>query len=108
MPVGSGAAPQPLSRYTRLQENASVGQRIAVELTAGYGDAVTSIDATLTCGDFSTNYAEDGLTLEAGAAYVFQFDEILPAPTAGEGQYFEVSVLVNGTETVTADGEILN
>lgn len=95
------------AKYTRLQENASVGQRIAVELTAGYGDAVTSIDATLTCGDFSTNYAEDGLTLEAGAAYVFQFDEILPAPTAGEGQYFEVSVLVNGTETVTADGEII-
>ncbi len=95
------------AQYTRLQAKANVGQRIAVELTAGFGDAVTSIDATLTCGDFSTNYAESGLTIEAGADYVFQFDETLPAPTAGEGQYFEVEVLVNGTETITTSGEII-
>ena len=95
------------AQYTRLQENAATGQRIAVELTAGYGDAVTSIDATLTCGDFTTRHAEENLTIEAGADYIFQFDEVLPAPTAGEGQFFEVSVLVNGTETVTAQGEII-
>ena len=94
-------------QYTRLQENASVGQRIAVDLIAGYTEPITSFVATLTCGNFTATTAQEGLTIEGGATYTFQFDEVLPVPTAGEGQYFEVSVLVNGTEECVGSGEIL-
>ena len=94
-------------RYVKKQENASAGQRIAVDLIAGFSDPVTSFVATLTCGDFSTTHAQDGLSLLPGETYSFQFDEALPAPTPGEGQYFEVSVLVNGEGTCVGDGEII-
>lgn len=95
------------AKYNRLQENASVGQRIAVDLIAGYGDAVTSVDATLTCGDFSARYTDESLSLSNGETYTFQFDETLPAPTAGEGQFFEITAIVNNSETIVANGEII-
>lgn len=94
--------------YTRMQENVSAGQRILVNMSIGYIDNITSIDATLTCGDFTSQRTITGIDLEAGSEYSFQFNDALPAPTAGEPQVFEVSVLLNDKETVTASGEIIS
>ena len=103
LPLGTMKA-----NYTHVQANVTKGQTIAVDFTAGFGDAVTSIDATLTCGDFTTRYTDNAITVAPGAVYSFQFPEALPAPIAGEGQYFEISALVNGEETITANGEIIS
>ena len=93
--------------YTRIQENVSAGQRISGKVTSGFTEAVTSIDATLTCGDFTTTRSFSELDIALGGAYQFQFNESLPAPTAGVGQVFEVSVVINGKETITETGEIV-
>ena len=95
------------ANYTRLQANAAVGQTISVDLTAGRSEQVTSIDATLTCGDFSTQFVDNAVSVEPGAVYSFQFAEALPKPTAGEGQVFDIEILVNGVETITTQGEII-
>lgn len=93
--------------YTRIQKNPVRGQRISVNVTAGMGDAVTSLTAKLICGDFSTERTMTGLSIEKGKVYTFQFDEDLPAPTPGESQVFDVEVLINDVETITTSGEII-
>ncbi len=93
--------------YTRIQEKTTNGQRIQVNLTAGLAEAITSIEATLTCGDFTTTRNIDNANITPGAKYSFQFNESLPAPTPGEAQVFDIDVIVNGVETITASGEII-
>ncbi len=94
--------------YTRMQEVLSYGQRVTVDMKVGYIENVTSIEATLTCGDFTTTRTISDINLETGSEYSFQFNDALPAPTAGVPQAFEISVLLNGKETVKAKGEILS
>lgn len=106
--VGTISMAEMTAVYTRMQENTSAGQRILVNMTIGYIENITSIDATLTCGDFTTQRTITDIDLEAGTEYSFQFNEALPAPTAGEPQAFEVSVVLNGKETIKTQGEILS
>lgn len=94
--------------YTRMQEVLSYGQRVTVDMKVGYIENVTSIEATLTCGDFTTTRTISDINLETGSEYSFQFNDALPAPTAGVPQAFEISALLNGKETVKAKGEILS
>lgn len=106
--VGTISMAEMTAVYTRMQENTSAGQRILVNMTIGYIENITSIDATLTCGDFTTQRTITDIDLEAGTEYSFQFNEALPAPTAGEPQAFEVSAVLNGKETIKTQGEILS
>ncbi len=94
--------------YTKLQEKLNKGQYINVKLTAGFAEAISSLDATLTCGDFTTQRTVTGLEVAPGGVYSFQFNDPLPVPTPGEPQAFDISVLVNGKETVTTSGEVIS
>ena len=93
--------------YTRIQEKTTAGQRIQVNLSAGLKETITSIDATLTCGDFTTTRTVSELEIAPGSNYSFQFNDALPAPTPGEAQHFEIEVVVNNIETVSTEGEII-
>lgn len=106
--VGNIAMADIVPVYTRMQESLSYGQRITVDMNVGYIENVTSIEATLTCGDFTTTRTISDINLETGSEYSFQFNDALPAPTAGVPQAFEISALLNGKETVKAKGEILS
>lgn len=106
--VGNIAMADIVPVYTRMQESLSYGQRITVDMNVGYIENVTSIEATLTCGDFTTTRTISDINLETGSEYSFQFNDALPAPTAGVPQVFEISALLNGKETVKAKGEILS
>lgn len=106
--VGNIAMADIVPVYTRMQESLSYGQRITVDMNVGYIENLTSIEATLTCGDFTTTRTISDINLETGSEYSFQFNDALPAPTAGVPQAFEISALLNGKETVKAKGEILS
>lgn len=94
--------------YTRMQETFSAGQRIMVNMKVGYIENITSIEGTLTCGDFTTQRTITDIDVATGGEYSFQFNEALPIPTPGEPQVFEISLLLNEKETVTATGEIIS
>lgn len=105
--VGIPALAEVEAVYTRIQENTNSGQRIQVNLTAGLAESITSIEATLTCGDFTTTRNVLETNIQPGAGYSFQFNESLPAPTPGDAQEFFIDVVVNGVETVSTTGEII-
>lgn len=93
-------------KYDKLQADANTGQRITGIVKAGAATTITKYKATLTCGDFTTEREIDGLNIEPNATHTFQFNENLPAPTAGEPQKFTVKVLINGEVEITSEGEI--
>lgn len=94
--------------YNRFHEDFNKAQSVTVNFTAGFAEAITTLDATLTCGDFTSQFNLADAGIAAGGKYTFAFPEKLPIPTAGDPQNFEVSVLINGVETVTAQGEVLS
>lgn len=91
--------------YDRIQENTTQGQVIDVAMTVGAIEDITSLNATLTCGDYVENFDVEEFRLPTGMEYWFEMN--LPAPTPGEPQVFEVAVLLNKKETIIKKGEVL-
>lgn len=104
--VGSESLAKIEVMYDRIQENTTQGQKIDVAMTVGYIEDITSLNATLTCGDFTSNFDVDEFRLSPGMEYWFEMGP-LPAPTPGDPQVFEISVLLNKKENIVVDGEIL-
>lgn len=96
------------AQYTKLQTNLSKGQQINAAVKAGLSTTITSIDATLTCGEFVTTANYANLSIAPGESYDVVFAETLPAPTAGVPQQFTITAVVNGTDEVSTQGEIVS
>lgn len=93
--------------YSKLQGDVSVGQPISVSLKAGAGNTINKVEATLSCGEFTTTKTVTDMNLVTNVEYVLQFDETLPPPTPGVGQCFDVTLLIDDTHTLTSSGEIV-
>lgn len=93
-------------KYDKLQANAATGQRITGVVKAGAATTITKYKATLTCGNFTTVREIEGLNIEPNASHTFQFNENLPAPTAGTPQSFTVKVRINDEVEIISEGEI--
>lgn len=95
-------------QYTKLQTNLSQGQAITATVEAGVSTTITSLEATLTCGEFTSTVSLADLNVAPYGTQSITFPDALPAPTAGEPQQFEVVVVVNGSEEIVAEGEIVS
>ena len=93
--------------YSKLQGNVSAGQPIYVSVKAGAGNTINKVEATLTCGEFTTSKTLTDLNLTSNSEYQFEFDQTLPPPTPGVGQCFDVEVVVDDNYTLTSSGEIV-
>lgn len=106
--VGVPAVANIMPVYYRIQEDVSRGQTIQLLVVPDVLEPVTTVSATLTCGDFTTTKTETDLELNPNEYYLLTFDEPLPAPTAGVGQLFNITATINEKETLEVQGEIIS